>query len=323
MGWTNFPNGITSMGMPALGNGVPATFGDYWFVAPTAEGGSDGNNGKSMSKPFATTGKAITAAATNNHDVICLSANAAHVQTDQISLTKNRLHFVGLGGGSRYYGQRTRITMGVTTGTAVAVIQNTGVGNTFTNIKFDSSDTLSTSVYAVAEGGEYAQYTNCEFYKSTDLDQDAAAELLMNGDSSYFLRCTFGSTANAVTATGERPCVLLTRETITGKVCRDATFEDCIFWRQADGGTTNTFVYTPAADDVERMLLFKNCLFFADITSSSTPDVAVDGAATLTVGRIVLMGCAEVGCTALATATGIWSANATLAAAGGSALQAT
>jgi len=321
MSGTNFPNGVSSYGIPQLGNGIPTTFGNYWFV--DANDGSDGNSGKKRNRAFKTIGKAITAATTNNHDVIMLSANAAHAQTDQISLTKNRLHFVGLGGGSRYYGQRTRVTMGVTTGTAVAVMQNTGVGNTFTNIKFDSADTLSTSVYAVAEGGEYTQYTNCEFYKSTDLEEDAAAELLMNGDSCYFKNCTFGSNANAITATGERPCVLLTRETITGKVCRDSTFEDCIFWRQADGGATNTFVYSPAADDVERMLLFKNCLFYADVTSSSTPDVAIDAAATLTVGRIVAIGCVEVGCTAFATATGIWSGMPTLAAGGGSGIQAT
>jgi len=312
---------VYSMGIPTVGGGVPTTFGNYWFV--DSDNGSDGNSGKSADKAFATTDKAITSATTNNHDVVCFSGNSAHVQTDQITLTKNRIHFVGLGGGSRYYGQRTRITMGVTTGTATAVIQNTGVGNTFTNIKFDSSDTLSTSVYAFAEGGEYSQFTNCEFYKSTDLDQSAAAELLMNGDSSYFKNCTFGSNANAVTATGARPCVLLTRETITGKVCRDATFEDCLFWRQADGATANSFVHSAGATDVERMLLFKNCLFYSDVTSAYTPAVAVSAAATLTVGRIVLMNSYEVGCTALATATGIWSANATLAAAGGSALQAT
>jgi len=213
--------------------------------------------------------------------------------------------------------------MGVTTGTAIAVLQNTGVGNTFTNIKFDSSDTLSTSVYAVAEGGEYSQYTSCEFYKSTDLDQDAAAELLMNGDSSYFKNCTFGSNANAVTATGARPCVLLTKGTITGKACRDSMFEDCLFWRQADGATANSFVHSAAAADVERMLLFKNCMFYSDVTSAYTPAVAISAAATLTVGRIVVMGGGEVGCTALATATGVWSANPTLTAGGGSAIQAT
>lgn len=320
---TNFPNGISSQGIPVIGNGIPATFGKVYFVKPSSEGGSNGNNGKSASKAFATIARAITAVTSGNHDVIALSGNAAHVQTDQISLTKSRVHFVGLGGGSRYYGQRTRITMGVTTGTAIAVIQNTGVGNTFTNIKFDSADTLSTSVYAFAEGGEYTQFTSCEFYKSTDLDQDAAAELLMNGDSSYFLHCTLGSTANAVSATGARPCVLLTRETITGKVCRDSTFEDCIFWRQADGATANSFVHSPAATDVERMLLFKNCLFFADVTSAFTPAVAISATAALTVGTIVVMGGAEVQCTALATQTGIWSASPTLAAAGGSAVQAT
>ena len=31
MGYTNFPGGITSMGVPQIGQGVPATFGNYWY----------------------------------------------------------------------------------------------------------------------------------------------------------------------------------------------------------------------------------------------------------------------------------------------------
>ena len=321
MSLTNFPNGISSFGIPQIGNGVPATFGNVWFVS--SDTGSDGNTGKSTTKAFATIGRAITAATTNNHDVICLSGNAAHVQTDQITLTKGRLHFVGLGGGSRYYGQRTRITMGLTTGTAVAVLHNTGVGNTFTNIKFDSADTLSTSLYAVAEGGEYSQYTHCEFYKSTDLDEDAAAELAMNGDSSYFKNCTFGSNANAITATGARPCVLLTKAIISGKVCRDSTFEDCIFWRQADGATANSFVHSAAAADVERMLLFKNCLFYSDVTSAQTMTAAITAAATLTVGRIIVMGGGVFNAAATGVAVGVFTTNPASAATGGEAIQGT
>ena len=74
--------------------------------------------------------------------------------------------------------------MGVTTAaTDIAVMQNTGVGCTFGGLKFDSANTVAESLYAVAEGGEYSIYSGCEFYKSTDLNETAAAEILNNGDS--------------------------------------------------------------------------------------------------------------------------------------------
>jgi len=165
--------------------GIPLLYGNIgnvgpskvFFVNPTT--GSDGNPGLKMEKPFASISAAYAATTSSNHDLIVLSANAAHAATDELAVTKNRVHFLGLDAVGRYYGQRTRWTMGLTTGTAIAIVKNTGVGNTFQHIKFDSSDTLSTSVYAFAEGGEYTVLENCEIYKSTDLDQTTMAELLM------------------------------------------------------------------------------------------------------------------------------------------------
>ena len=146
---TNFPNGIESMGVPILGPGIPASFGDYYFV--DANDGSDGSHdGRSMKEAFKTVKKAYDATVSNNHDVIVLSAVSAHAIAAEIIVSKNRVHFVGLGGGSRYIGQRTRFELGVTTGSGIGIIQNTGVGNTFTNIKFRSVDTLASSIFAFA-----------------------------------------------------------------------------------------------------------------------------------------------------------------------------
>src|SRR3990167_2393879 len=241
--------------------GLPVTFsntpnkgaGQYWFV--NVNTGSDGNTGKRMDKPLKTIAKAYELATSNNHDVIVLSANCALAETDELAVTKNRLYFWGFDAVGRYLGQRTRWTMGLTTGTAIAVVKNTGVGNSFNNIKFDSSDTLSTSLYAFAEGGEYTVLENCEIYKSTDLDQATAAELLMNGDSAQVRGCTIGSLATQVTAA--RTNVLLTRETIAGKVCRDVRFDNCLFWLKSSSATAS-HVHATTATDVERMLLIKN-----------------------------------------------------------------
>ena len=59
MSLTNFPNGITSFGVPVIPGGIP--FGrnsKAFFVDPVA--GLDGNRGTDLSKPLKTLSKAST-----------------------------------------------------------------------------------------------------------------------------------------------------------------------------------------------------------------------------------------------------------------------
>jgi hypothetical protein len=292
-----YQNGGAPVGLPVtFGTTQNKGSGNVWFV--NSNTGSDGNTGKRMDKPFKTIAKAYAQAVTNNHDVIVLSANSALAEDDELVVAKNRVHFWGMDAVGRYYGQRSRWTMGVTTGSAIAVVQNTGVGNSFSNIKFDSSDTLSTSIYAFAEGGEYTVLEHCEIYKSTDLDQATAAELLMNGDSALVRKCTIGSLDNQVTAA--RTNVLLTRETITGKVCRDVTFDDCLFWLKSSSATASHF-HATTATDVERMLLIKNSAMIVAKLSSGTVGDAIIVDSAQTEGQIVVVNTPNVNSTALGT----------------------
>lgn len=290
--------------------GIP-TFGNVFWVDPT--NGSDSNDGQTAGEAFATIAAAVAAATDNNNDVIMLSAYAAHAQTSMLTITKNRLHFVGAGmrDGSYGMGARTRITMGDSTVSAdIAVIKNTGVGNTFNGIKFDSSSTVAASLYTVAEGGEYTIYNGCEFYKSTDLDETAAAEVLNNGDSVQWLNCVFGSTNNIVADNKIRPNMLLTRETITGKVCRDNIIDNCVFLVKA-AGTEAVRIYGANATDVERMLLVKNSTFVSNTLGAATPAHAVGFGAAQTQGVVLLQDCASVDHTVMAqAAVGIYVAGA-------------
>lgn len=320
MGLTNFPNGITSFGVPVQ-PGVPAGLTKVWYVDYGV--GSDGNKG-TYERPFKTISKAYSMVTTNKNEGIALMGSTTHTLTEMLTVSKNRVHIFGYDPGGRSYGQNAKVNIGVTTAaTDIAAVENTGVRNSFRNIKFSSANTVTEGVYTFAEGGEYTVFENCEFFLSSQLTVTGAAEMLMNGDSAQLHNCVFGSSAIVLVGAIVRPCVILTRETLTGKVARDVTFKNCEFWRKATN-SANAFVWATTATDVERKMEFKDCLFYADITSTATPAVAVGGAAALTDGRIVLTGStAEIGCTALATQTGIWSALPTLAAAGGSGLQAT
>lgn len=311
MSLSNFPNGISSMGIPLVA-GVPTSKGNVFFVDYGA--GNDSNSGTDTKNAFKTIEYALSRCVTNNYDVIVLMGSSAHALSAMLDVSINRVSIVGLDGSlNRRYGQRQRITLGVTTAaTDLAVMQNTGVGNVFTNIKFDSSNTVDESLYAVVEAGEYAEYNNCEIYKSTDLDVTGAAELVCNGDSAQFNNCYIGSTANAISGAIIRPCVLLTREIVSGKVCRDVSFRNCIFARKC-GHADNNFIYGLNAASVERMLLIENCTFW-NAKLGTAPDEAIEFGADQTDGSVFVKDSYALNVTGIAsTGQGVYGNNAAAA----------
>jgi hypothetical protein len=297
---TNFPNGVSSFGMQLPAGDLPATPGKYIFV--DYGNGSDGNSGLNIDEPVKTIAQAYSLATTNKDDVIVLMGNSTHVLTSMLTVAKNRVHFVGLdASGGRMYGQNAKVSLGVTTtATDIATMQNTGVRNSFHNIKFLNANTVAQGLYCVAEGGEYAKYTNCEFYKSTDLDETAAAEVLNNGDSAQWIGCTFGSSANIIADNKIRPNMLLSA-TLSGKKCRDNYIQDCIFLSKA-GGTEHVAIYGANATDVERMFLVKNSVFYNNPLSAATPAHAVGFGAAQTEGCVILKDCTSVDHTVMAQA---------------------
>ncbi len=307
MGFTNFPNGLTSFGIPLFGGGmIPTSPGKVFFVNYTT--GSDANRGTDISKPLKTVEYAYSLCTSGNDDIIALMGSATHPLSAMLDVSKSRVHFVGIDGTyGRMYGQNAKISLGVTTAaTDVFCMKNTGVRNSFTNIKFISNNTQAASLYCVGEGGEYALYTNCEIYKSTDLDVTGSAELVLNGDSAQFVGCTIGSLADTRVGAIIRANVLLTAGLVdTGKVTRDCVFQDCLFWIQA-ANAANRFVYGANATDVERLLLFKNCGFINNLAGAGTPAQAIAMGATLTVGNIVVdPTCYASKVTKLSTTTGV------------------
>lgn len=293
----------------ALSGGVPLTVGNVYVVMNSTDPGyvdfvknyqrtySDGTQMVQTSLSAA-----YNATTTNRHDVILINAYGAHAQTAMLDVTKSRVHFIGMDLRSGYgMGARSRITMGVTTAaTDIAILKNTGIGNTFVGLKFDSGNTKDESLYAVAEGGEYTVYDRCEFYKSTDLDETAAAEVLNNGDSAQWLNCVFGSSANIIADNKIRPNMLLSA-TLSGKKCRDNIVDRCIFLSKA-GGTEPVRIYGANATDVERMFLVKDSVFYNNPLSAATPAHAVGFGAAQTEGCVILKNCTSVDHTVMAQA---------------------
>lgn len=128
MGLTNFPNGITSFGIPVFGSGtqIPVTTGKYFFVDSNT--GSDSNPGVDKDTPVATLDKALSLCTDNKGDVIILMPKHAETITGAggITLDKAGVHIVGLGS----YDARPRFLMdGATTVTCLVTAANVTVEN--------------------------------------------------------------------------------------------------------------------------------------------------------------------------------------------------
>lgn len=286
---TDFSN-LTSNGM-LVGGGLPATFGNAYYV--DYRNGSDDNPGTEKDTPFKTYGKAVSTVATNNNDLILIDGDSTVVEASMVTLSKNRVHTIGLNGPAGHFGAGAKISQGVTTAaTDVATVKVTGVRNTFTGLKIMNSNTVTNASYALLDAGEYSRYFNCEFFKSSLVAQAAAADVLGNGDSSMFYGSTFGNMSTSCTAAGARANVYFDREIVAGKVARDNYFENCLFQRMV-GNAGNHFIANTAADDNERFVIFKDSTFIANPLSAATMTDAIDN--NCTNAYFLLKECAVLG----------------------------
>lgn len=290
-------------------NGAPAGLTRVYYVDYGT--GSDRRSHRSNSPtwPFKTIDKAMDLITTNKNEGIALMGSATHVLTEMLTVSKSRVHMFGFDPGGRAYGQNAKVSLGVTAvATDIGTILNTGVRNSFRNIKFMNSNTVAEGIYCFVEGGEYTVLQACEIYKETDLDVTGAAELVMNGDSAQVIGCMIGSSANAVVGDVVRANVLMTAGLAgAGKVARDVMFKDCLFLKKASH-VNNRFFYGANATDVERMLLVKGCNFFSAKLSGATPAQCVAFGAQQTEGYVLIDGCTSVGNTKLSTTTGVYIA---------------
>jgi len=256
MGLTNFPNGVTSFGIPVFG-GLPPTFGDVYFV--DYRNGSDDDDGKTPESAVKLLSTAYGLCTTNNNDIILIDGDSAIVETEMITWSKNRIHVYGCdGAGHLGVGHGARITMGVTTAaTDLAPVKVTGVRNTFTNCKFESTNTKAESLYGHIEAGEFTTYNRCSFIKITDLDQTSAADIVAEGDGTTWCDCEFGA-ATILTSVARH--TMLVDKIVGSTGMYDNNFKDCNFIAYTSDADKN-FVKVVAAGDGQRYAMFRGCAF--------------------------------------------------------------
>ena len=161
MGYTDFPNGVTSFGLPIIPAITPnITTGNIFFVN-SATGSNTADQGKSPSTPFDTIDYAIGRCTASNGDVIYVMpghteaiAAAAGIAADVAGIS-----IIGLGNGSL----RPTITLG---GATTASFTVSAANVTIDNLLFTSSlDNVATTFTVSAKD---CTIKNCEFRDASD-----------------------------------------------------------------------------------------------------------------------------------------------------------
>jgi len=191
MGVTNFPNGLTSFGVPVMGgNRIPATTGTYFFVDSTT--GSNANSGRDKDHPVATLAYALTLCTASKGDVVILMPG--HAETVSTTITPIAgCTIVGLGFGRNrpvftsaasaidvFTISANNVTLNnfVIVGASASVtalLEISGTYPTFIDMELQGGVT-PTSLVTVSAGADGARWLNTRFRAAAGTDKGIIIE---------------------------------------------------------------------------------------------------------------------------------------------------
>lgn len=196
---TNFPNGVTSQGIPLV-PGVPLTTGTYLFVHSGV--GADTNSGRDKQHPLATTAAAILKCTANKGDVILLMPGHAETLTtaSNINLSVAGVQIYGLGTGLL----RPTYTYGAAAATITVSADNCGVSGVhhianFLNVA--SAYTTSTAKDFTLQNSSFVDNSsslNFLCIATTNATNNAADGLSVVGNYVYGLAATDGAVVSVL-----------------------------------------------------------------------------------------------------------------------------
>ena len=166
----NFNSGYGQMLMNQIVSSVAPIIGRIFFVVADPDPSVIRDMMRDIVVPdpqgqirfFESYADAYSACTTNANDIIVLNAQSSYSLTTGIDWTKSRIHTIGMDGGNRLVQQGTKIQVTGAVDTAY-VVKNTGVRNSWVNIKFIQSSTHASALTVFQDGGEGALYKNCSF----------------------------------------------------------------------------------------------------------------------------------------------------------------
>ena len=259
MALTNFPNGISSFGIPTFGAGglLPFT-GNYFWVNETT--GSDGGPG-TADQPFKTLAHAQVAATANNGDVVFVEGTIHTTAT--LNWAKDGVHLIGLT--APCASPRARISQ---TGSVLftPLVNVTAQGCIFANLGTFHGFASNSAQVCWVEAGQRNCYSNVVFLggmNATAAGHVGARSLVVGAagqGENLFEDCVIGG--DTVLNSGNSASL-----EFAGGSPRN-TFRRCTFPRETSAA--GAFFVTAPTGSVDRWNQFENCTFINNINSAST-----------------------------------------------------
>ncbi len=307
----NFNSGYGQILMNQIAASVGPVIGRIFFVVEDSDPSVVRDMMRSIVVPdpmgqirfFETLEAAYAACTSNANDVIVLNGQTTHAVATGIDWTKNRIHVIGMDGGSRLVQQGAKVQLGGAVDSAY-VIKVTGVRNSFINVKFIQGSTHANALTVVQDGGEGTLYRNCSFVFGVvdNLDQTTAHEFLAGSDSATYLNCTFG--ADTLLTSAARS-VFHVDQVTTSQEFKSNILKECYFIMSSSSSTA-THIRLDAVGDVLFSNIFDRCVFVASVDSAGGAAIAESvqtGTGTVK-GALVFAYPATFNSTDFATATG-------------------
>ena len=299
-GFTNFPSGVMSLGIPVVPANLFGRTSKAFFVDPV--NGSDGNRGTDIRQPLATLSQAHSLCTAGNNDVVYLIGNGLTSgtarETGTLTWSKDSTHLIGICSGN-HIAQRARISSA--SGTTFATMMTVSAdGCRFENIHvFQDYNTAATNACLNVTGERHA-FVNCHFAgggAATGADQAGMSSVYIDGDGAgrgenYFGHCVIGlDTVNRGAAASAE--IVLAQQTPRNM------FENCTILSRTDD--TNPLMMKVGASGMDRWCLFKSCLFWNDTVGGGTKMAQMFSLNASAGGVVMLQKCDTFGATAIET----------------------
>ncbi len=276
MGFTNFPSGITSLGMPVIpgiGGGIFSPQSKSFFVAP-GHGGSDGHDGRSIKRPLATVSKALSLCTADKGDTVYLigdgNTSGTSREDSTIVWSKDNTHLIGITAPTMVNG-RARISHPSDQATVVTpMLTVSGDGCVIANVSLFEGVAEATAGTCVLVTGRRNYFWNVAMMNMGDATGSSPAGVASSETLDLFAanECTFDNCYIGLDTIARTAANTHIRLRGGAKRC---IFRDCFFSMHATGsGSAATFMEGDSANSIDRWIWFKNCVFSSSTTSTAT-----------------------------------------------------
>ena len=309
MGFTHFPNGITSFGIPQYGGGlgpIGIGCGDIYYVV-TSKASSNlyyqrlKENGIPGSDIFTTLALAYAATTGDQNDVIAVTPGAYTV-TAELEWANDQTHLIGLGGPNQRYCPTTATGGAVkfycaTTGID-SILSISGDYNQFYGFQTQNTYSATTNRADIIIGGKNTYMNSVHARGGNGANQlnhaDGGVPLIFEsagGDGFFAERCQFGTAGNNARTLGAGAVLF---ESVSSAYA--PLFKECRFEMNSDtDASSNPKLIHLAADyAINALLLFERCSFYVRSDTGIKMDYAIVDACT-TQHQIGLMDCISIG----------------------------